>query len=175
MKLNHTLTHILRLYATACIAACALLITGVLETTAATEFYELQIGSERFLLELAADEETRSLGLGGRESIDANGGMIFVFSRPAVRSFFMRDCVIPIDIAFLDGAGRITATYTMTPEAPQAESETDFAYEQRLKRYSSRYRAKYAVELRAGTIERLGLRPADRLALDTRILQYALR
>lgn len=158
-----------------CLAACAFLVAGVFETTAATEHFELEIGSEHFLLELAADPESRSLGLAGRESIEPNGGMLFVFPRAKVRSFFMRDCVIPIDILFLDSVGRITATYTMNPETPQADSESDTAYYHRLKRYSSLTPSRYVVELRAGTIDRLELRRAGRLVLDQQALRYALR
>jgi hypothetical protein len=157
------------------LSACAFLVAGVFETTAATKHFELHIGSERFLLELAADQASRSLGLAGRESIEPNGGMLFVFPIAEVRSFFMRDCVIPIDIVFLDSVGRITATYTMDPETRQADSESDTTYFHRLKRYSSLTPSRYAVELRAGTIDRLGLRRADRLALDKQELRYALR
>ena len=159
----------------ASLVACALLVVSVIGTTASTEYLELQIGSERFLLELAADQKSRSLGLAGRKSIEPNGGMLFVFPRAEVRSFFMRDCVIPIDIMFLDSVGRITASYTMNPETPQADSESDAAYHHRLKRYSSLTASRYVVELRAGTIDRLGLKRADRLLLDQQALSYALR
>jgi hypothetical protein len=153
----------------------ASIMTAALRTTAASEHYDLHIGGELFVLEVAADDETRSLGLSGRESIATNGGMIFVFPKAKVRTFFMRDCVIPIDIVFLDHVGVITATYRMVPEEPRGDSESDAGYERRLKRYSSQSRSQYAIELRAGTIDRLGLKYGDRLMLDTQRLQHALR
>jgi hypothetical protein len=153
----------------------ALLVTAALQTTAASEDYALQIGGEHFWLEVAADNATRSLGLSGRESIATDGGMIFAFPKARTRSFFMRDCVIPIDIVFLDSAGVITATYTMVPEEPRGDSESKAAYEQRLARYSSQSRSQYAIELRAGTIKRLGLQQGGRVNLDIHRLQNALR
>ena len=157
------------------VVVCALLVAGAFEMTVASVYYELEIDGERFFLEVAADESTRSLGLSGRESIDANGGMIFVFPKAKVRGFYMRDCVIPIDIVFLGSAGVVTATHTMVPEKPRGHAESDTAYERRLKRYSSLSRSQYAIELRAGTIDRLGIKQGDRFRLDTRWLQNTLR
>ena len=157
------------------VVVAMLLATGSLATTTAPVHYELEIGDERFFLEIAADPQSRSLGLGGRRSIDARGGMIFVFPTAKVRDFFMRDCVMPIDIIFLGKTGVITATHTMLPEAPKSHAESNAAYERRLKRYPSRSASQYAIELRAGTIKRLGLKPEARVMLDTRRLQNALR
>jgi len=152
-----------------------LLVVGTHAPAAATDDYEVEIGGEPFLLEVAADAKTRYLGLGGRESIAANGGMIFVFPRAEPRRFVMRDCLIPIDILFLDSDGAITATYTMQPEEPQGRYESDQAYAQRLTHYSSLTAAQFVIELRAGTVGRLGLTPGDSVALDAPRLLSALR
>ena len=156
------------------LAAFAILLAGAVQAIAATDRYELQLGDEAFLLEIAADRRTQYYGLGGRESIDRNGGMIFVFANAKARSFVMRDCLIPIDILFLDSSGLITATYTMHPEAPRAYYESEIAYTQRLRRYHSLGSTQYAIELRAGTMDRLGLQQGDRVKLDTYRLQRAL-
>ena len=99
--------------ATACLVACALLTASACRDVSAIDTLEIEIGGETFRLEVAADNATRYKGLAGRNSIDANGGMIFVFPKAAIRYFIMRDCVIPIDIMFLDDAGLVTATYTV--------------------------------------------------------------
>tara|TARA_R110000765_G_scaffold87599_1_gene167924 strand:- start:493 stop:825 length:333 start_codon:yes stop_codon:yes gene_type:complete len=38
-------------------------------------------------------------GMMGRESLD--GGMLFIFNDVSERSFWMKDCVIPLDIVFI--------------------------------------------------------------------------
>lgn len=157
--------------AAACLVACALLTAGACEDVIATDTFEVEIGGETFRLEVAADRVTRYAGLGGRESIEANGGMIFVFPETAIRYFVMRDCIIPIDIMFLDGAGTVTATYTMQPERPRAEGESNTEYERRLKRYYSKSDSRYVIELHAGTINRLGIEHADRVTLNTQGLE----
>ena len=89
------------------------------------------------------------------------------YARPANRYFIMRDYVIPIDIMFLDDAGLVTATYTTRPERQRAAGKTEKAYEQRLHRYYSKSGSQYLIELRAGTIDRLGIKRTDHVMLST--------
>ncbi len=133
------------------------------------------INGVTYNLELAADNPTRMKGLGGRSHIDEHGGMLFVFRVPNRLNFVMRDCLVPIDIIFVDGTGLVTATYTMPPEAPQGETETDLLYENRLKRYSSKFTAQFAIELQAGQIEKIGVKPGDKINLDIVRLQNLSR
>lgn len=116
---------------------------------------------QSFFLEPALDNETRFKGLSDRTHIDDDGGMIFVFTNAAVRKFVMRDCPIPIDIVYVDNGGRVIAAHAMVPEEPQGESESDRDYEERLKRYSSRYACDVVIELQGGMIERLGLEEGE--------------
>lgn len=121
------------------------------------------IAGETFFLETALDDETRYQGLSGRKHIEEDGGMIFVFPRSMRLAFVMRDCSIPIDIAYLDGAGRVLTMHEMQPEEPQQANESDWEYEQRLKQYPSRFPAQIAVELRGGRLEELGVQEGDRI------------
>ncbi len=113
--------------------------------------------AQSFFLEPAINNDTRFKGLSERTFIDDDGGMIFVFTRADVRRFVMRDCPIPIDIVYVDNGGRVIAAHAMVPEDPQGESESDRDYEERLKRYSSRYACDVVIELQGGMIEKLGL------------------
>ena len=131
----------------------------------------LDIGGERFSLEVAADDAARAQGLQGRSEIASDGGMLFVFPSAQVQSFWMVDCLVDIDIIFLDGQGRVTALHRMKAEPPQRAGEPREAYERRLRRYSSVYPAQFAVELRAGTLDRLGLKVDSKVPLDTTALK----
>ena len=77
------------------------------------ERVETVIAGKTFRLEPALDPATQVLGLGKRTSIEPDGGMIFVFPFPRRLDFVMRDCPIPIDVAFLDNAGRVMTLYAM--------------------------------------------------------------
>lgn len=141
----------------------------------APETTSVRLGDEKFRLELALDEPTRVRGLGGRRHIDPNGGMLFVFERPQQLAFVMRDCYVPIDVAFLDGAGRVVAIHEMPVEPPRREDEDPWEYENRLKRYSSRFAAQFAVETAGGRMKEVGLQVGDLVPIDTESLKERVR
>jgi uncharacterized membrane protein (UPF0127 family) len=128
----------------------------------------VEIGGERFVLDIAADEASRNYGLKGLTEIPADGGMLFVFpqERIEVQSFWMEDCLVDMDIIFLDPQGRVTATHTMKVEPPRREGETRLAYQYRLRPYPSILPAQFAIELKAGTVRRLGVGVDQKIELD---------
>ena len=128
-----------------------------------------------FWLEPALDEPTRVKGLGGRQSIAADEGMLFVFPRPAQLSFVMRDCFTDIDIAFLDPSGRVVATHEMKVEPPKGPQESQADYEQRLKQYPSRYASQIVIEVAPGVLKRLNVKPGDLVQLDAEGLKKRAR
>lgn len=127
---------------------------------------EVSIRGEPFRLELAIDAGSRKKGLSGRDKVEDHGGMIFIFPSPAHQSFWMRDCLVDIDAAFLDERGRVVALHEMKVERPRGRFEPSLAYERRLTSYPSRKRAQFAIELKAGTIQRLGLKEGETITLD---------
>jgi len=134
----------------------------------------VQIAGKTFHLEVAADPDTRFKGLSGRTHIEDDGGMLFVFDRPQPLNFVMRDCPVEIDIIFLDGSGRVTATHHMLPD-PRSPDETDEQYEKRLKRYSSKFAAQFVIELKGGKLNEMTVREGDRIPLRLEALKKAAR
>lgn len=133
-------------------------------------YQTVKIGPRTFKLEVAATNEARVRGMGGRTEIKPDEGMLFVFPRAQRLSFVMRDCPIPIDVIFLDPSGRVTAVHAMQPEEPRRPGEDDYAYDARLKKYSSRFPAQFAVELQGGMAATLGVKEGDKIPLDTETL-----
>ena len=125
----------------------------------------VRIGGERFQLELALDEASRTRGLMHRTHLDRNGGMLFVFPDSRPRRFWMGHCRIDLDAIFLDARGRVVALQRMKAEPPQAPDESDAAYRARMPGYPSDGPARYVIELKAGSLDRLDLRVGDRLEL----------
>jgi len=90
--------------------------------------------------------------------------MLFVFAHPRKLAFVMRRCLVPIDIIFLDAGGRVVQTHAMAVE-PYDTPEWN------LKRYSSRYAAQFAIELRGGTLEKLKVKVGDKIDLPLKELK----
>ncbi|MCL4686057.1 DUF192 domain-containing protein [Myxococcota bacterium] len=126
----------------------------------------VQIAGESFRLELAADTETMFRGLGGRTQIPVRGGMLFAYPAPRSLAFVMRDCLVPIDIAFLAADGRVLNLHTMRVEPPRGDDESVAAYEARLPSYRSSGPAQYGVEVAGGLLDELGVRPGDRIEFE---------
>ncbi|MEK7472289.1 MAG: DUF192 domain-containing protein [Patescibacteria group bacterium] len=51
---------------------------------------------------VADDEAERTLGLSGRDGLDGNRAMLFIFDKPDIHSIWMKDMKFAIDIVWLD-------------------------------------------------------------------------
>ncbi len=126
------------------------------------------IGQRAFTLELALDEASRTTGLMHRESIDEDGGMLFVFPDMQRRAFWMKHCLTDIDAIFLDGRGNVVAVHAMKapdPATPEAQ----------LPRYPSGRAAQFVIELRGGEADKVGVKVGDRIALPLESLKRRAR
>lgn len=123
---------------------------------------EVRIKGVNFNLELALTPEERAEGLMGRREIAADGGMLFVFPDqppfPAELSFWMKNCLVPIDLLFLDPDGRVVALHEMEPPLPGTADHE-------LPSYRSGAPAQFAIELKGGRAAELGVTIGDVIEL----------
>lgn len=63
--------------------------------------------SAEVMVEIAATEEERQRGLMHREHLPEDQGMLFLYEEPSATGFWMKDTLIPLDIAYLGRDGRI--------------------------------------------------------------------
>jgi uncharacterized membrane protein (UPF0127 family) len=101
-----------------CVASLVLVACGGSEARPAN-VAELAIhtsdGVVRLEVEVADEPAERSSGLMGRDRLDPYDGMAFVWDEPVRTSFWMKDTLIPLSIAFWDGRGEILAILDMEP------------------------------------------------------------
>jgi uncharacterized membrane protein (UPF0127 family) len=75
----------------------------------------LKVNANVYTLEYADTFERRARGLMNRTSICDSCGMLFQFSQPRMAGFWMKNTLIPLDIAFIRADGMITDIKAMQP------------------------------------------------------------
>jgi uncharacterized membrane protein (UPF0127 family) len=68
-----------------------------------------------YRLELAKTPEEQAHGLMFRESLPDRAGMLFVFPEVAVHKFWMKNTMIPLDMIWMDAAGKVLFVSADTP------------------------------------------------------------
>ena len=128
------------------------------------KMHPIRIGGMLFRnMEIAKTENDRIKGLMFRKELPFDGGMLFIFDKEEILSFWMRNTLIPLDIIFVDKNGTVTAVHTMKVEAPQGKNESDAAYCARLPGYSSIKPAIAAIEVNAGMASTI--KPGDKIEI----------
>lgn len=72
-------------------------------------------GADTVVAEVARTQEERSEGLMYREELADGTGMLFIFEDTQVRSFWMSNTYVPLDIAYMDASFRIVDIQQMEP------------------------------------------------------------
>ena len=65
--------------------------------------------------ELAITPEERTHGFMERKNIPDGTGMLFIFEKEQILSFWMKNTPHPLSIAYIDSKGKIRNIYDMTP------------------------------------------------------------
>ena len=110
----------------------------------------------RIEAELAVTPEEQARGLMFRAHLPPDRGMLFVGERAAPRSFWMYQCLIPLDMVWLDGAHRIVEIVRDAPPCRALDP-------QECPSYGGRANSVYVLELAAGQADARGLQLGDRL------------
>lgn len=124
------------------LAACGGDIPG-----ARLDVFPLVVGNQRITVEIAYTPGDRRRGLMHRESLPAGHGMLFIFPREKLLTFWMKDTPLPLSIAFADAGGRIVRIADLTPNSREA--------------VASGRPARLALEMSRGWFERNGVLVGD--------------
>jgi|GEM_PF-534362 len=104
---------------------------------------EIKINSQFIIADVVKDDATRARGLGGRDSIGINEGMLFLFDNEDMLGFWMKNMKFPIDIVWIGSDDAVVGiTEDIDPQIGAKESE--------LKMYYPPIPVKKVLEIKAG-------------------------
>lgn len=111
---------------------------------------------DEFRLELAISDRERALGYMYREKIGGQEAMLFFFEEPGLHGIWMRNCLVPLDLIWLDLSHQVVhIVHSAPPCARNAECPS----------HTPMRNANYVLEAAGGTAKRTGLSVGDRIQL----------
>ncbi|OHB72488.1 MAG: hypothetical protein A2W23_02785 [Planctomycetes bacterium RBG_16_43_13] len=96
-------------------------------------------------IEVADEDGERQHGLMFRKGLSKDDGMLFIYDNPHILSFYMKNTLIPLSIAYIRADKTIISIHDMKPlDETSIESEEP---------------AKYALEVRQGWFKEYDVKP----------------
>lgn len=108
----------------------------------------VEVGGQRYGVEVAKTAEERARGLMFRDDMPADRGMVFVHDSEDLQAYWMKNTKIPLDILYFDSRRRLVSQQRNVPPCSAGD---------RCPPYPSEAPARYVLELNAGQAERLKL------------------
>ena len=109
------------------------------------------INGRTFTLEVARDATSRGRGLGGRDAIADDSGMLFIFPQEGLHRFWMKDVGFALDLLYIGRDGAVVDIQTMVPEPGVPDGDLTI--------YEPSAQALLALEINGGLALRLGIEP----------------
>jgi uncharacterized protein len=110
----------------------------------------VKVAGHALRVEVAQTVEQRMTGLMLREKLGRNDGMLFIFDEPAYHTMWMRNTLIPLSVAFVDGDGVILNILDMQPQTEDPHMAAG--------------PARYAIETNKGWFAERRIKAGDKVA-----------
>lgn len=114
------------------------------------------INSKCFKIEIADTPIERQTGLMYRTNLPINTGMLFIFDKPEIHSFWMKNTLIPLDIIWISEDNKIIHIEHNTQPCEAGPCEP----------YTIDSKAKYVLEINADLSKSYGFKEGDELHLS---------
>ena len=135
-------------------AVLALLAASCLSGCASAGGPWVELGGQRYVVEIADDDAERARGLMFRDAMADDRGMLFIHDSQQPLAYWMKNTRIPLDILYFDDERRLVSQRRGVPPCSLGD---------RCPNYPSGAPARYVLELNAGQAERLGLQDGAEL------------
>ncbi len=109
------------------------------------------VAGKNLKVDLTLTEDKQEMGLSGREELEENEGMLFIFERSGNYPFWMKDMNFPIDIIWFDE--NLKVIYIKKDARPELYPEI----------YNPNKEAKYVLEVVSGFSDKNNLKEGDKI------------
>lgn len=120
---------------------------------------EIVINNTRIKVELADTSSKRKQGLGGRQTLASDEGMLFIFEDSGKHPFWMKGLSFALDFVWINGNKVADVTENVQP--PVSGQNDEF-----LPIYQSKEDIDKVLEVSAGTAQRLNIKVGDTLKIE---------
>ncbi|MDR6842880.1 uncharacterized membrane protein (UPF0127 family) [Pseudoxanthomonas sacheonensis] len=120
----------------------------------------VELGGQRYRVEIADDDAERARGLMFRDELATGTGMIFLHDREEPQAYWMKNTKIPLDILYFDNARKLVAQQRDVPPCTAGNACPS---------YPSNAPARYVLELNAGEAAKLKLQNGAELKFSNDI------
>ena len=123
------------------------------------EYRRVEINRATVIAEVAADIETRRLGLVDKKSIAPNYGMLFMFAKPDYHGLWMKGMKFPVDVIWIKNSRVVDLEENILPSVvTQADNV--------LPVYKPDALASMALEVKAGFVRRNSVKIGDEIKIS---------
>lgn len=122
----------------------------------------VELGGQRYAIEIADDDAERARGLMYRDAMDADRGMLFIHDAEEPQAYWMKNTKIPLDILYFDDGRKLVSQQRDVPPCSLGDGCPS---------YPSNVPARYVLELNAGEAARLKLQDGVELTFGPGIPQ----
>lgn len=112
-----------------------------------------------FMAEVAVTQQETAKGLMYRQNLAKDRCMFFVYTEDGNHAIWMKNCLIALDVAWVDAEGHVVETAEHVPPCSPMRGDD-------CPTYGGTVPARHFIEFPAGTFKRLGLKKGERIGWE---------
>lgn len=121
---------------------------------------KLSIDRGTWTVEMATTVTEQARGLSYRENLGENAGMLFMFSKPGIQSFWMKDMRFPLDMIWISGNGTVAGFAENVPAPAPGTALWNLPV------YTSPNGVQQVLEVNAGSVARYNIKTGDKVTVS---------
>ena len=130
-----------------------LIISGCVSIQEQKKIQKVCFNENCYSVELAQTDEQRQTGLMGREYLDKDMGMLFIYEDEGVYPFWMKNTLIPLDMIWIDKNATVGRIIKNAEPCGKEYCPS----------INPNKKAKYVLEINGGEADRIGLSEGSRV------------